>query len=93
MCAAHNSDIETLKELVGNLDLENTTSLMEATQQLVKALYGVDDYTKGFETGDGNGIINDHETRIGKLEADKVTYTYSEIDGDDCYGSSSRGYD
>ena len=44
LLATHNSDIETLKELVGNLDLEGTTSLMEATQQLVKALFNDDNY-------------------------------------------------
>ena len=77
LLATHNSDIETLKKLVGNLDLENTTSLMEATQQLVKALFNDDNYKDGFEAGNSGGIINNHETRIGTLEADKVTYTYS----------------
>ena len=72
----HNSDIETLKELVGNLNLEGTTSLMQATQQLVKALFNDDNYKDGFEAGDSGGIINDHETRIDALEADKVTYKY-----------------
>ena len=78
----HNSDIETLKELVGNLDLEGTTSLMEATQQLVKVLFNDDNYQDGITTGSGNGIINDHETRIGTLEADKVTYEYSAGDNE-----------
>lgn len=77
LLATQNSDIETLKELVGNLDLEGTTSLMQATQQLVKALFNDDNYKDGFEAGDSGGIINNHETRIGTLEADKVTYTYS----------------
>lgn len=78
----HNSDIETLKELVGNLNLEGTTSLMEATQQLVKALFNDDNYKDGFEAGDSGGIINNHETRIGTLEADKVTYEYSAGDNE-----------
>ena len=78
----HNSDIETLKELVGNLDLEGTTSLMEATQQLVKALVNDDNYKDGFEAGDSGGIINNHETRIGTLEVDKVTYEYSAGDNE-----------
>ena len=82
LLATHNSDIETLKELVGNLDLEGTTSLMEATQQLVKALFNDDNYKDGFEAGDSGGIINNHETRIGTLEADKVTYTYSAGDNE-----------
>ena len=77
LLATHNSDIKTLKELVGNLDLESTTSLMEATQQLVKVLFNDDNYKDGFEAGGSGGIINNHETRIGTLEADKVTYTYS----------------
>lgn len=77
LLATHNSDIKTLKELVGNLDLEGTTSLMEATQQLVKALFNDDNYKDGFEAGGSGGIINNHETRIGTLEADKVTYNYS----------------
>ena len=81
LLATHNSDIETLKELVGNLNLEGTTSLMQATQQLVKALFNDDNYKDGFEAGNSGGIINNHETRIGTLEADKVTYTYSA--GDD----------
>ena len=78
----HNSDIETLKELVGNLNLEGTTSLMQATQQLVKALFNDDNYKDGFEAGDSGGIINNHETRIGTLEADKVTYEYSAGDNE-----------
>ena len=78
----HNSDIETLKELVGNLDLAGTTSLMEATQQLVKALFNDDNYKDGFEVGDSGGIINNHETRITNLEADKVTYKYSAGDNE-----------
>lgn len=77
LLATHNSDIEILKELVGNLNLEGTTSLMQATQQLVKALFNDDNYKDGFEAGDSGGIINNHETRIDTLEADKVTYTYS----------------
>ena len=76
LLATHNSDIETLKELVGNLNLEGTTSLMQATQQLVKALFNDDNYKDGFEAGDSGGIINDHETRIKTLEDDKVTYEY-----------------
>lgn len=80
LLATHNSDIKTLKELVGNLDLEGTTSLMQATQQLVKALFNDDNYKDGFEAGDSGGIINNHETRIGTLEADKVTYNYSGTD-------------
>ena len=82
LLATHNSDIETLKELVGNLNLEGTTSLMQATQQLVKALFNDDNYKDGFEAGDSGGIINDHETRIGTLEADKVTYEYSAGDNE-----------
>ena len=82
LLATHNSDIETLKELVGNLDLEGTTSLMQATQQLVKALFNDDNYKDGFEAGDSGGIINNHETRIGTLEADKVTYEYSAGDNE-----------
>lgn len=82
LLATHNSDIETLKELVGNLDLEGTTSLMEATQQLVKALFDDNNYKDGFEAGNGGGIINNHETRIGTLEADKVTYEYSAGDNE-----------
>lgn len=82
LLATHNSDIETLKELVGNLDLESTTSLMEATQQLVKALFDDNNYKDGFEAGNGGGIINNHETRIGTLEADKVTYEYSAGDNE-----------
>lgn len=78
----HNSDIETLKELVGNLNLEGTTSLMQATQQLVKALFNDDNYKDGFEAGGSGGIINNHETRIGTLEADKVTYKYSAGDNE-----------
>lgn len=78
----HNSNIETLKELVGNLDLEGTTSLMQATQQLVKALFNDDNYKDGFIAGDSGGIINNHETRIGTLEADKVTYEYSAGDNE-----------
>lgn len=80
LLATQNSDIETLKKLVGNLDLEGTTSLMQATQQLVKALFNDDNYKDGFEAGDSGGIINNHETRIGTLEADKVTYNYSGTD-------------
>lgn len=80
LLATQNSDIETLKELVGNLNLEGTTSLMQATQQLVKALFNDDNYKDGFEAGDSGGIINNHETRIGILEADKVTYNYSGTD-------------
>ena len=82
LLATHNSDIETLKELVGNLNLEGTTSLMQATQQLVKALFNDDNYKDGFEVGDSGGIINNHETRIGTLEADKVTYEYSAGDNE-----------
>ena len=82
LLATQNSDIEKLKELVGNLDLEGTTSLMQATQQLVKALFNDDNYKDGFEAGDSGGIINNHETRIGTLEADKVTYTYSAGDSE-----------
>ena len=82
LLATHSSDIETLKELVGNLDLEGTTSLMEATQQLVKVLFNDDNYQDGITTGSGNGIINDHETRIKTLEDDKVTYTYSAGDNE-----------
>lgn len=77
LLATQNSDIETLKKLVGNLDLEGTTSLMQATQQLVQVLFNDNNYKDGITTGSGNGIINDHETRIGTLEADKVTYKYS----------------
>ena len=80
LLATHNSDIKTLKELVGNLDLKGTTSLMEATQQLVKALFNDDNYKDGFEAGGSGGIINNHETRIGTLEEDKVTYNYSGTD-------------
>lgn len=80
LLATQNSDIETLKELVGNLNLEGTTSLMQATQQLVKVLFNDDNYKDGFEAGDSGGIINNHETRIGTLEADKVTYNYSGTD-------------
>lgn len=80
LLATQNSDIETLKELVGNLNLEGTTSLMQATQQLVKALFNDDNYKDGFEAGDSGGIINNHETRIDTLEADKVTYNYSGTD-------------
>lgn len=82
LLATHDSDIKTLKELVGNLDLEGTTSLMEATQQLVKVLFNDDNYQDGITTGSGNGIINDHETRICTLEADKVTYEYSAGDNE-----------
>lgn len=73
----HEDKITELRQLVGNLDLESTTSLMEATQQLVKALFNDDNYEDGFEAGGSGGIINNHETRIGTLEADKVTYNYS----------------
>ena len=76
----HEDEITELQHLVGNLDLESTTSLMEATQQLVQVLFNDDNYKDGITTGSGNGIINDHETRIGTLEADKVTYNYSGTD-------------
>lgn len=75
--STHEDKITELRQLVGNLDLESTTSLMEATQQLVKVLFNDNDYQNGIDAGSGNGIINDHETRIGTLEADKVTYNYS----------------
>lgn len=78
LLATHENKITELQQLVGNLDLESTTSLMEATQQLVKVLFNDDNYKDGINAGSGNGIINDHETRIGTLEADKVTYNYSE---------------
>lgn len=77
LLATHENKITELQQLVGNLDLEGTTSLMEATQQLVKALFNDDNYKDGFEAGGSGGIINNHETRIGTLEADKVTYNYS----------------
>lgn len=80
LLATHNSDIKTLKELVGNLDLKSTTSLMEATQQLVKILFNDDNYKDGINAGSDNGIINNHKNRIGTLEADKVTYEYSGTD-------------
>ena len=77
LLATHEDEITELQQLVGNLDLKDTTSLMEATQQLVKVLFNDDNYQNGITTGSGNGIINDHETRIKTLEGDKVTYTYS----------------
>lgn len=77
LLATHENEITELQQLVGNLDLESTTSLMEATQQLVKALFNDDNYKDGFEASGSGGIINNHETRIGTLEADKVTYNYS----------------
>lgn len=77
LLATHENEITELRQLVGNLDLDETTSLMEATQQLVKVLFNDDNYKDGINAGNGNGIINDHETRIGTLEADKVTYNYS----------------
>lgn len=78
--STHENEITELQQLVGNLDLEGTTSLMEATQQLVKALFNDNNYKDGFEAGDSGGIINNHETRITNLEADKVTYKYSGTD-------------
>lgn len=77
----HDDKIKELQELVGNLDLEDTTSLIEATKKLVKALFDDDNYQDDFETGDG-GIIADHRDRIVSLEnEEKVTYQYSG-DGD-----------
>ena len=76
----HEDKITELQQLVGNLPLDETTSLMEATQQLVKVLFNDNNYQDGITTGSGNGIINNHETRIGTLEADKVTYNYSGTD-------------
>lgn len=80
--STHDNEIEELQKLVGNLDLEETTSLIEATQKLVKALFDDDDYENDFEAGDG-GIIADHRDRIVELEnEEKVTYEYSGT-GDD----------
>lgn len=73
----HEDKITELQQLVGKLPLDETTSLMEATQQLVQVLFNDENYQDGITTGSGNGIINDHETRISSLEGDKVTYTYS----------------
>lgn len=79
--STHDNEIEELQKLVGNLDLEETTSLIEATQKLVKALFDDDDYENGFDAGDG-GIIANHRDRIVALEnEEKVTYQYSG-DGD-----------
>lgn len=79
--STHDNEIEELRKLVGNLDLEETTSLIEATQKLVKALFDDDDYENGFDAGDG-GIIANHRDRIVALEnEEKVTYQYSG-DGD-----------
>lgn len=74
--STHEDEITELQQLVGKLDLEDTTSLMEATQQLVHVLFNDNNYQDGITTGSGNGIINDHESRIKKLEGDKVTYKY-----------------
>lgn len=80
LLATHENEITELRQLVGNLDLDETTSLMEATQQLVKVLFNDDNYKDGINAGGSGGIINNHETRIGTLEADKVTYKYSGTD-------------
>ena len=77
LLSKHEDKITELQQLVGNFDLKDTTSLMEATQQLVKVLFNDENYKDGITTGSGNGIINDHETKIKALENDKVTYTYS----------------
>ena len=78
----HEDKITELQQFVGNLPLDETTSLMEATQQLVKVLFNDNNYQDGITTGSGNGIINNHETRIKILEDDKVTYTYSAGDNE-----------
>ena len=76
----HDGEIEELQKLVGNLDLDSTTSLIEATKKLVKALFDDDNYQDNFEAGDG-GIIANHRDRIVALEKEeKVSYKYS---GDD----------
>ena len=80
--SGHETRVATLEELVGNIDLSSTVSLTEATQQLVKVLFGDDNYKDGLDDT-GTGIVSSYNTRITALEnEEKVKYTYSAGESD-----------